>query len=305
MPEVKEIRSFAEFMNKKIKGKEIIEINILNGRYKKHGPPEKYNILKKKLPLKVIDVRTKGKFLYIVFEDDFYIFSTMGLSGGWCYMKKNGLTYEFSGNMKNYSKYLPTEKINLYVKNAINHRNIEFKTKQGSLFFYDMLSFGSIKIVKGIHELHQKLDKIGPDIMDKHTNYLLFKNQIKKPKNLDKPIGVVLLDQKTISGIGNYLRSDILYATKISPFRKVKKLTENELLKLYNNSRILTWGDYDKTKAKKMGIIDNNTKFPADYNKLFYVYNQIHDILGNKVIKKELYEGTQKRFIYYVPSIQK
>ena len=32
---------------------------------------------------------------------------------------------------------------------------------------------------------------------------------------------------------------------------------------------------------------------------------QEEDIYGNKVIKKELYDGSQKRFIYYVPTIQK
>jgi formamidopyrimidine-DNA glycosylase len=75
-----------------------------------------------------------------------------------------------------------------------------------------------------------------------------------------------LLDQKVISGICNYLRADILYLSKINPFRKVKDITEKELKIIFKNSKILTWGDYD--------------------------------------VKKELYEGSQKRFIYYVPKIQ-
>jgi hypothetical protein len=37
---------------------------------------------------------------------------------------------------------------------------------------------------------------------------------------------------------------------------------------------------------------------------MFYIYNQETDMYGNKVIKKELYEGSQKRFIYYVKEIQ-
>lgn len=32
---------------------------------------------------------------------------------------------------------------------------------------------------------------------------------------------------------------------------------------------------------------------------------QKEDIYGNKVVKKELYDGSQKRFITYVPNIQK
>ena len=113
------------------------------------------------------------------------------------------------------------------------------------------------------------------------------------------------MDQKVISGIGNYLRSDILYISKIDPFRKIKTIKDNELEVIYNNCKILTWGDYDKHKAIQMKIINKNTKFPSDYNRLFYIYNEKEDIHGNKVEKKELFIGSQKRFIYYVPQIQK
>ena len=83
------------------------------------------------------------------------------------------------------------------------------------------------------------------------------------------------------------------------------KITDAELKDIYDNARILTWGDYDKHKAIQMKIINKNTKFPSDYNRLFYIYNEKEDIHGNKVEKKELFIGSQKRFIYYVPQIQK
>ena len=119
---------------------------------------------------------------------------------------------------------MPIEKINSYIKNAINHLNVEFKTKNGSIYYFDTLSFGSLKVVKGNIDLNKKLKEVGPYIMEAETNYELFKNQLRKQKNLDKEIGIVLMDQKVINGIGNYLRSEILYVSKINPFRKVKKL---------------------------------------------------------------------------------
>ena len=85
MPEVVEIRKYADFLKSKMKGKFINEINIKNGRYKKHKPFALYNEISKNLPLKVIDIKTKGKFLYIILDKSFYIFSTLGLSGGWVY----------------------------------------------------------------------------------------------------------------------------------------------------------------------------------------------------------------------------
>jgi hypothetical protein len=58
MPEVLEIRKYADFLKKYLKNKEILEINILKGRYKTHGPFEYYKELTSKLPLKVLDVKT-------------------------------------------------------------------------------------------------------------------------------------------------------------------------------------------------------------------------------------------------------
>jgi len=305
MPEIKEIRKFADFIRNKIINKEIIKISILKGRYKKHGPFTNFNIIKKSLPLTVKEVNTKGKFLYITFDNKLYLFNTLGLTGGWCYLKNESDKYDFSKNLKDYSKFLPKEQIMAYIKNAINHLNIEFKTNHGSLYYFDVMSFGSLKIVNSIEELNNKLKKLGPDIMEKDTDFNLFRTQITKSVNLEKEIGLVLINQKIISGIGNYLRSDILYISKINPFRKVKNLKDNELLIIYKNSKILTWYDYDKNKAIKINIINKNIKLPSDYNRLFYIYNEKIDIYGNKILKKELYNGNHKRFIYYVPKIQK
>jgi formamidopyrimidine-DNA glycosylase len=141
--------------------------------------------------------------------------------------------------------------------------------------------------------------------MDITTTLEIFRNQILKKNNLDKKIGNILINQKIISGIGNYLRADILWLSKINPFKKVKNLSEQELEYIFNNSKILTWGIYDEKIALKLNIINKNTKLPAKYNRLFFIYLQDKDIYGNKVIKKELYEGSQKRFIHYVPNIQK
>ena len=287
----------------------ITDIRIINGRYKKNGPFNYYYSLKKNLPLKVIAVRTKGKFLYIELEKNYYIFSTLGLFGGWCYLKKdkkiNLKNIDFSKNMDYYAEHISYDKIKSYLTNALNHLNVEFKTDKGSLYYYDTLSFGTLKVIKTIEELHEKLEKIGPDIMDSNTTFEVFKEKINKIKNLKKEIGIVLMDQKIISGIGNYLRADILYLSKINPFRKVKNLTNLELKKIFNNSKLLTWGEYDIDEAKQLNIIKSNSKLPVDYNRLFFVYQEDTDIHGYTILKKELYEGNKKRFIFFVPQIQK
>jgi len=262
-------------------------------------------ILLNKLPIKVLDVQTKGKLLWITFENDLYLLSTLGLSGGWAFLQYGKKQFDFSEVLDDFDGYIAEEELKGYLNNAKNHLNVEFKTDKGSLFFYDTLSFGTLKVIKGIEELNKKLKTIGPDIMDETTTLEIFKTQIKKKVNLDKEIGVVLMNQKLVSGIGNYLRADILYLSKVSPFRKVNKITDAELKDIYDNARILTWGDYDKQEAIRLKIMTKTTKLPKDYDRLFFVYMEEKDIHGHKVIKKELYEGSQKRFIYYVPEVQK
>lgn len=308
MPEANEVRNYCDFIKKYLKGKTINSIKILNGRYKTHDAFEGYNLLKKMTPIKVLDVKTKGKLLYLSFENDIYMFNTLGLMGGWIGQLnkyKGSDKYLYSKNVETYSKNMSKDKISNYMTNSLNHLNVEFVTDNLSLYFYDTLSFGSIKVVKGIDTLNKKLKTIGFDIMDEETTFNIFKSQILKKKNLEKEIGIVLMDQKIISGIGNYLRADVLYMSKINPFRKVKSLKNNDLINIFDNCKILTWGEYDYKKAKKMGIITKNVKLPSDYKRMFFVYNQKKDIFGNEVSKEELYEGSQKRFIYWVKCVQK
>jgi len=249
-------------------------------------------------------LKQKVNFLYLIFENNFYILNTLGLNGGWCYFTKNKNKLLFSSNNDDYSKYFSDDNFKSYLNLTLKHLNIEFITENGSLYYFDILSFGTIKCITDSEELNSKLNKIGPDIMNESTNLELFLKQIKKKINLTKCIGLVLINQKIISGIGNYLRADVLYLSKINPFRVVKDLTDKEIEIIFNNSKILTWCVYDIKKAEKLKIYNENVKLPSDYNRLFFVYNQDKDIYGNKIKKIELYEGSQKRFIYYVPKIQ-
>ena len=86
---------------------------------------------------------------------------------------------------------------------------------------------------------------------------------------------------------------------------KNKNIDDDEFKALYEACRALTWGDYNRKKGIKLGIIKENIKLPKDYKREFFVYFEEKDIHGNNIKKEPLYEGTQKRFIYWVPSRQK
>jgi formamidopyrimidine-DNA glycosylase len=295
MPEVVEVKKTADFLKKVMKNNYLSKVNILKGRYKTHKPFDLYDKLKASLPLKIIDVKTKGKFMYIVFENGLYLFSTLGLTGGWLYSFEETIKFpdiiEYDADTSKFHKV------------AINNLNVEFILDNGYIiYFFDSLSFGTLKVIDDEKALTKKLNELGPDIMDDNTTVEIFTQRInKKP---DGYIGNVIVNQKLISGIGNYLRSDILWLSKVSPFRKVKTLTTTEIKNIFHSAKVLTWGEYNKTYAINHGIIKKSDKIPGDYERNFFVYMCDKDIYNNPVTIETLYEGSVERKIYWVKDYQ-
>jgi formamidopyrimidine-DNA glycosylase len=304
MPEIIEVKMYADFILKKIKDSKLLNIKILNGRYKKHGPFDHYKKIINILPLEISEIATKGKFMYMKLNDNLYIGVSLGLMGGWFFKKKDRDTLE-------HARFDKSNEVSEYLDRAAKHLNLEFIFESGSLFYYDQLSFGSFMVLDQ-ERLDKKLRTLGVDIMDPNTTLESFVEKFKKSSNLIKPIGIVLLDQKVIAGIGNYLRADLLWLCRISPFRKVKNITDDEFALLFKNIRLLTWVFYDYDKAIKLKIIDKKDKLPDNYKIIpkkyldkFLVYYRDEDIYGNKIKKEQLYEGNQIRYIYWVPKLQK
>jgi len=330
MPEAVEVRKFADILRANILGHKVTKINILKGRYAKK-PFEGYNDLIKELPLTIDEINTKGKFTYITLSNtsktklnpnpkSFYLFNTLGLSGGWTlkankksdFAKCDKCNYiekedESIYTYPNMMEYITEDIQNEWFQRALNHLNVEFiiDTKV-SFYFYDQLSFGTLKAIDAVKDkpiLEKKLKELGSDLMDSKTTFEIFIEQIRKKVNESKAIGNVIVNQKIISGVGNYLRADALWMAKISPFRKVSEVSDKELEVLYWSLLSLIWGDYNFKEGKKQGYI--KYKIPDDYKRNFFVYKQEKDVDGNIVKKKELFEGSQKRFIYYVKEVQK
>ncbi len=71
----------------------------------------------------------------------------------------------------------------------------------------------------------QSLREIGPDICAVPFDTTLFLERLNRLDNLDKEIGPTLLEQSVAAGLGNYLKSDILFECRINPWKLVRDLT--------------------------------------------------------------------------------
>lgn len=75
--------------------------------------------------------------------------------------------------------------------------------------------------------------KLGPDVLK--VSFDEFKKRIISKK--ERKIKQVLMDQEVVSGIGNIYSDEILFASKINPFKKVKNLKQKELKNLYTSTK--------------------------------------------------------------------
>jgi DNA-formamidopyrimidine glycosylase len=271
MPEGPEVTNLTNYLNNYLKGKSIRKITIKSGRYLKHKPPRNFKKFKKYLPLEIEKVECKGKFIYFLFKDSsFTLWNTLGMTGTWT--------------------------IN---EDKFNH--IELLLDDNSLiYFNDVRNFGTI-IFYGKNELSKKINKLGPDILDKKDRSKDFIIRIRKKRG-DTLIAVALLDQKVAAGCGNYLRAETLYLSKISPYKIINELSDKELEKIWDNLRQIAWYFYNSKKGLKLNILKKRifNKYESIEN-TFLVYKQDQDSKGNLVEHDDI----NNRTIHYVPKIQK
>ena len=86
------------------------------------------------------------------------------------------------------------------------------------------------------------------------------------------------MNQKFYSGIGNYLRSDILYDANISPLKKLDKLTNKEIQNLFKSIvKIMNW-NYKMRKSGKGKFLIYKRKYTNKKEKV-----KTHKLKGRTV----------------------
>lgn len=283
MPEVCEVALTAEILHNRLKGKNMLSFNFIDGRYGVgRTKPVGYQLFKKSLPIKIKKVDSRGKFMWfdLVDSDDmhWYIWNTYGLTGLWSFNE------------------LPFTKAKM-----------TFENSNTILYYIDIRNFGTFKFSQDQELLRKKLEILSPDFL-KDDDF-----DITNITKYQQPIVSVLMDQKKVgSGIGNYLVAEILYHARISPHRKCNTLTKKEIKKLthsikyiiklcYVNGGSEYMDNLDK-EIKKYKRINYHPNIKINNKFMFHIYQQKMDPLGNPVKAEKIVKG---RTIYWVPVLQK
>ena len=87
---------------------------------------------------------------------------------------------------------------------------------------------------------HPFLSKLGPDLLDKDVSDTQLVEHISTGRFDRRALKHLLLDQSFLSGIGNYLRSEILFEANLHPDTRLGKLSQAEKSELALISRKIT-----------------------------------------------------------------
>jgi len=76
---------------------------------------------------------------------------------------------------------------------------------------------------------HPFIKKIGKDVLNPTTTVDFIKERLLSPMYKNRQLGNFLTEQSFIAGLGNYLRCDILFVSKIHPSKKPSELSDGQI----------------------------------------------------------------------------
>ena len=285
MPEGPEVNIIKDGLNHLLKNKLIIDVIFPEGSKFNKKTPDGYNDFKELLPLKIKEIKSKGKLIYFVFEKGWFLICRLLLSGGW-YLEKAPKHNHCQIIYKN--------------KTGKDKEKDKEKDDNDSIWFVDPRHFATLKWTNDIKSLNDVLDDIGPDLLNDKISESEYLEKMKNKKNSKKKLAVVMMDQSVFSGIGNYLKSEILYETKVSPNSVISNIPDTILSNLFKITLDKIQKSYKAGGASVKNYSDISGK-EGEYSFTFAVYQKKKDPLGNKVIMEKTKDG---RSSYYVPEIQ-
>lgn len=263
MPELPEVQTIADDLNKKVLGRKIIKvwldwpklINLLENKkgvlklIKKPALKDFEKVIKGK---KIIKAHRRAKNALIDLSDGYMMLVHQKMTGHllvgkWKIVGGKTVVIE--------PKSIAGDPYNRFV-------HVIFYLNDGNMLaLSDMRKFA--KIILGKKEDLENLPELkdlGPEPLDKDFKFSDFKSIISQKTGKIKQ---VLMDPKVISGIGNIYSDDILWLSKINPFKPANKISEDSFKELFKAIRTIlnkaiklrgsSISDFRDTSGKKGG----------------------------------------------------
>ncbi|BBA22428.1 DNA-formamidopyrimidine glycosylase [Mycoplasmopsis bovirhinis] len=211
MPEYPEVTIVQKALNKHVKDRTIIKVEVRVEKLIKNIDPEGFSeFLKNKL---ILNIENFGKYIVFNFNDQSRLISHLRMAGKY-YIREANDPYLYS----------------------YKHDCIYFFLDNHQVMVYnDTRMFGSFEIVEKDNKdsLYQikKLAKLPGEVNAKELYEKI------KTKNIS--IKKILLDQSLVLGIGNIYADEALFAAQIYPMTKAKDISFKKFQELLNYAQVI------------------------------------------------------------------
>lgn len=207
MPELPEVETVKNTLKKIILNKKIVELQIIYPKILEY--PTILEAKKEIANQTIVDIKRRGKWL--LFElNDYYLLSHLRMEGKY--------------NIRNINDEIEKHE----------HVIIRFEDNT-ELRYRDTRKFGRMYLINKEDAFSVKpLKDLGFEPFDNNLTSDYLKG---KYKNKKLPIKTVLLDQTIITGIGNIYDDEILFLSKINPYKKASSLTKKQLESIISNTK--------------------------------------------------------------------
>lgn len=202
MPELPEVETIRRGLADLIVGKKIIGVETDSPKQLK---PSLFEVRKATVGAKIDQIKRRAKVLLFYLSNGKVLAAHLKLTGRLLVRKKD----EPKDNWQHITISLSGDK---------------------ELRFADSRKFGWIKLVEN-KEIEKLLEGFGPEPLS-DLNFEKFQEILSKSV---RPVKIVLMDQKKISGIGNIYAADALNLAKIDPKKPAKKINGKAAKRLFSS----------------------------------------------------------------------
>lgn len=210
MPEGPEIWRAADQINNAIAGKSIKKLFFAFDELKNYENELEGSV--------VSSVTPRGKAIITAFQNELNLYTHNQLYGKWM-ITENGREPDTNRSLR-----------------------VAIHTDEASAYLY---SASEIEFLKDDEiESHPYIKKLGPDVVDPNTTFEEVFERYKDDAFKNRKLATLLLDQGFLSGVGNYLRSEILFCAKVDPDHRPKDCSEEQIKDLAHYSLELSRRSY-------------------------------------------------------------
>ena len=228
MPEAPELQVVAEFLGERLPGRAIRGANMMKPMVRSLAGDMAQDALGRRFE----SVERRGKFLLL------------GLSGGRMVVINPKLTGALQYCTTN-TRLQKRTCVRFQLDGNIDLRYID--AKQMGQFYY--VGQDQVKQVPGLFQQ-------GPDVLEQ-IGFDEFNSSLRR---FHGEIKGVLTRGRVISGIGNAYADEILFAARVSPFRRRKELTDDELRRIHASSLQVVLNAIDDVRQRMGARIDRKVR---------------------------------------------